>query len=195
MRSHCPHLRVKRLLVAAPILLLGAAPCLAAPALDHLRAERSGGSVVVSLQIREALDPPRLEEIETGIESIVRYRIRLLHRRTGLLDEELADVEVEACVRRDALSRQYTLTRRVDGDTVEKRMTADPDEMKRFLTTLDRVPVATADLLASGEQYEVRARGDLGLVWRFYLIPWPSSTGWERAAVAPDKGPRDTGTP
>ena len=195
MRSHCPHLRVKRILVAASILLAGAAPCLASPTLDSLRAEAKGGAVVVSLHIREALDAPRLEEIEAGIESIVRYRIRLLRRRAGLMDEELADVEVEACVRRDALSRQYTLTRRVDGDTLEKRMTADPDEMKRFLTTLDRVPVAPADLLAAGQQFEVRARGELGLVWRFYLIPWPSSTGWERAPVAPEKGPGDSGTP
>jgi len=195
MRSHSPHLRVRRLLIAAAILLVGASPCLSSPALDRLHAERSGGSVVVSLQIREALDPPRLEEIETGIESIVRYRIRLLRRRSGLMDEELADVEVEACVRRDALSRQYTLTRRVDGDTVEKRMTADPEEMKRFLTTLDRVPVAPADLLLPGREYEIRARGDLGLVWRFYLIPWPSSTGWEHAPVAPEESVRESATP
>jgi len=186
---------VKRTLIAAALLLVGAAPCLASPSLDRLRAERSGGAVVISLQIREALDPPRLEEIEAGIESVLRYRIRLVRRRAGLLDEELADVEVEACVRRDALSRQYTLTRRVDGDTVEKRMTADPEEMKRFLTTLDRVPVAPADLLVAGQEYEVRARGDLGLVWRFYLIPWPASTGWERAPVTPEDAGRDAGTP
>lgn len=187
---------MKRLLLAAAILLVGASPCLASPALQGLRAEAKAGSVVVSLEIRDALDPPRLEEIESGIESVVRCRIRLVRRRAGLLaDEELADVEVEASVRRDALSRQYTLTRRVDGDTLEKRMTADPEEMKRFLTTLDRVPVAPADLLAAGQTYEVRARGDLGLVWRFYLIPWPASTGWERAPVALESERRDPGTP
>ena len=187
---------MKRPLIAAAILLLGAYPCLASPALERLQAEAKGGSVLVSLEIREALDPPRLEEIESGIESVVRYRIRLLRRRAGLLaDEEMADVEVEASVRRDALSRQYTLTRRVDGDTLEKRMTADPEEMKRFLTTLDRVAVAPADLLATGQQYEVRARADLGLVWRFYLIPWPASTGWERAPVTREGERRDTASP
>ena len=187
---------MKRLFVAAAILLPGAVPCLASPTLEQLHAEAKAGSVVVSLQIREALDAPRLEEIESGIESVVRYRIRLLRRRAGLLaDEELADVEVEASVRRDALSRQYTLTRRVDGDTVEKRMTADPEEMKHFLTTLDRVAVASADVLVAGQQYEVRARGDLGLVWRFYLIPWPANTGWERTPVTTGGEARDPASP
>jgi hypothetical protein len=174
---------VKRYPIAAAILLLSAAPCLAAPGLFDLVAARSGGSILVSLQLRDALDPARLEEIETGIESTMRYRVRLMRKRSGLMDEELVDVEIEACVRRDALSRQYTLTRRLDGDTREKRMTADPGEMRRFLTTLDRVPIAPVDLLQAGEQYEVRARGELGLVWRFYLIPWPSTTGWVRAPL------------
>ena len=150
--------------------------------------------MVVSLQLRDAIDSARLEEIETGIESIVRYRVRLLRRRSGLLaDEELVDVEIEACVRRDALSRQYTLTRRVDGDTVEKRMTADPEEMRRFLTSLDRVPIGPVDRIAAGEQYEVRARGDLGLIWRFYLIPWPSTTGWVRVPLPPAEDDKDGG--
>ena len=180
---------MKRHLIAAAVLLLSAAPCLASPGLFELSATRTGESVVVSLQMRDAIDPARLEEIETGIESTVRYRVRLMRQRSGLMDEELADVEIEACVRRDALSRQYTLTRRLDGDTLEKRMTADPAEMRRFLTSLDRVAIAPADLLKAGEHYEVRARGDLGLVWRFYLIPWPSTTGWVRA---PLEGPDDT---
>jgi hypothetical protein len=185
---------VKRHLIAAALLLFSAAPCLASPGLFDLRAERATGSVVVSLQLKDAIDAARLEEIETGIESTVRYRVRLLRRRSGLLaDEELADVEIEACVRRDALSRQYTLTRRLDGDTVEKRMTADPEEMRRFLTVLDHVPIASADLVAAAGEYEVRARGDLGLVWRFYMIPWPSTTGWVRVPLPPEEKERDGG--
>ena len=30
----------------------------------------------------------------------------------------------------------------------------------------------------------------VGLVWRFYVIPWPMDTGWERVPIGPQGGKR-----
>jgi len=38
----------------------------------------------------------------------------------------------------------------------------------------------------------LRARGELGLVWRFYLIPWRQNTDWARVDLAP-LAPKETG--
>jgi hypothetical protein len=180
---------LRRVLVAILIASVSAVPCLAAaPTLSDLRVDREAGRILVSLRLEGGLDPSRLEEIEAGIETTVRYRLRLMRRRSGLPDTDLAAVDVESSVRRDALSRQYTLTRKAGGETIEKKMTADSAEMQRFLTTLDRVPLADLQDLENPAECYVRARADLGLTWRFYLIPWPLTTEWARTPLPVEEG-------
>jgi len=138
---------------------------------------------MASVRLVDGLTPERLEEIESGIETVLEYRIQVARRRVGLPDEVLVRRRVECLVRRDALARQYTLTKRVDGELVERRVATDVDGMRLFLTRIDDVPLARTMDLPVGVDLEVRARCDLGLQWRFYLIPWRMTTGWERAPV------------
>jgi hypothetical protein len=185
---------LKRLLVAILLASAAGAPCLAAaPIVSDLKADRVDGRILVSLRLDGGLDSSRLEEIEAGIETTVRYRLRLLRRRPGLPDTELAAVDVESSVRRDALSRQYTLTRKAGDETIEKKMTADGAEMQKFLTTLERLPLADLQDVDKPSECYVRARADLGLTWRFYLIPWPLTTEWARIALPADEGQDATG--
>jgi hypothetical protein len=171
--------------MAALILAAAAAwPCTAAePALVDLSTRYQGESLMVSVRLVAGLTPERLEEIESGIETVLEYRIQVTRRRVGLPDEVLVRRRVECLVRRDALARQYTLTRRVDGELVERRVATEADGMRSFLTRIDDMPLARNVDLPAGVELEVRARCDLGLQWRFYLIPWRMTTGWVRAPV------------
>ena len=159
-------------------------PCMAAePALVDLSTRYQGENLVVSVQLVDGLTPERMEEIESGIETVFEYRIQVTRRRVGLPDEVFVRRKVECLVRRDALARQYTLTRRVDGELVERRVAAEADLMRAFLTRIDDLSLARRVDLPEGLELEVRARCDLGLQWRFYLIPWRMTTGWARAPV------------
>lgn len=180
---------VKRSLVAAALVLVAAvAPAAAGnPVLDGLAVTRQGDDYVLSCRLVDGLTPAMLEEIEAGIETTLDYRLQVYRRRSGLPDDQVARRVVQCSVRHDALTRQYTLTRRVDGDLVETRVSPDPVEMRDFLTTLRNVPIARASELVTGEEYYVRARCDLGLVWRFYLIPWRLDTDWARITITPSR--------
>jgi len=168
-------------------LILAAAPawpCTAAePALVDLSTRYQGENLMVSVRLVDGLTSERLEEIESGIEAVLEYRIQVTRRRVGLPDEVLVRRRVECLVSRDALARQYTLTRRVDGELVERRVATEGDVMRSFLTRIDDMPLARHVDLPAGVDLEIRARCDLGLQWRFYLIPWRMTTGWARAAV------------
>ena len=81
----------------------------------------------------------------------------------------------------------------MDGELAEKRVTTDPKEMSSFLTTLPAVTVArVAEVEPDDGTLYLRARGELGLVWRFYLIPWRQNTDWARVDLAP-LAPKETG--
>jgi uncharacterized protein DUF4390 len=170
-----------------PALILSAAatwPCAAGePVLSDLSAAYRGETLTASLRLVDGLSPERLEEIESGIETVLEYRLQVTRPRVGLPDEVLAKKRVECIVRRDALAKHYVLTRRVDGELDERHVATDGETMRDFLTRIDGLPVARVAELPAGAPLEVRARCDLGLQWRFYLIPWRTTTGWAHAAV------------
>jgi len=175
---------VKRPLLAAALALLIGAPTLAGPpVIVDLSVNQQGDDYLASGRLVDGLSAAMLDEIDAGIETTLDYRLQLLRRRSGLPDDVLARRLLECTVRHDALTRQYTLTSRLDGEMVETRVTGDAVEMRAFLTTLRAVPLVRASDLVPGEEYYLRVRGDLGLVWRFFLIPWRLNTEWARAEV------------
>lgn len=184
-------------LLAAALLASAAAfrPAAAEPALADLVPAFRDDALVVSVRLVDGLSPDHLDGIESGIETTIEYRAQVCRRRAGLPDDVVVRRRIESVVRRDALARQYLLTRRIDGELVERRVTADSREMIDFLTRLEAVPVARGDEIPAAEEgLYLRARCDLGLTWRFYLIPWPLGTGWVKAPI-PAAAAHGTDTP
>lgn len=173
------------LLTVCLITGLNAAPAIAGPALTHLTAERHGETYVASCRLEGGLTPEVEEEIAAGLPWTIEFRLNLYRRRPVLPDQLVLKHRIECTVRYDTLTQQYTLTRGVDGELQETRVTDDVAAMREFMTALAGVPLVRADSLDPGGEYYLKAKSGLGgLVFRFYLIPWPNDTGWERVPVA-----------
>jgi hypothetical protein len=171
-------------------LLLGAAidAPRPAPALTDVRLFTSEGKVHAACRLQNAITPEMSEEIAAGLETILEYRFQVVRRRTGWIDEVVVRHRVECAVRNDALTRQYTLTRRVDGVVVDSQATSDETAMRDFVTTIGGVPLIDTAQLEAGREYYIRVRGDIGLMWRFYLIPWRLNTDWIEMPIAAGGG-------
>jgi len=146
--------------------------------IDTLNVDLDGEVYVASAHLKDALTAERIEEIDAGLEITISYRLNVYRQRSGLPNPSISKVRIECTVQHDALTRQYTLTRRIDGELQEKKVTPDEGQMRDFMTVLERLPVATAEEIVPGESYYIKARADLGLVWRFYMIPWRDRTPW-----------------
>ncbi len=180
--------------------VIAAAACLAA-ALSSIRAETptlqdltvvvEGEHYVASCRLNAGLTPEILEEIDAGLETTIGYRLQCLRIRHGLPDEMILKRRIRCTVRYDALTKQYTLTRRVDGEVQDTRVTHDAQAMRGFLTALHRLPLVRVADLAPDQEYYLRAKSDIGLVWRFYLIPWTLDTDWIRVPITPSGGGAD----
>ncbi|MGH9749872.1 MAG: DUF4390 domain-containing protein [Candidatus Polarisedimenticolia bacterium] len=163
------------------------------PVLVELGTRLEEGQVLASVRLEGALTPALAEEIGAGLETTVEYRLHLYRRRSGFLDALVARRQVACTVRHDTLTRQFTLVRRVDGEIAETRVTDDEADMRAFLTGLRDLPVAGTAVLEPGRSYYLKAKSNLGLVWRFYLIPWSLDTPWIRAEIgAPAGSPHAT---
>jgi len=170
--------------LAVACLALAWSPVLAgSPALVDVKVTVDAESYLASCRLDSGLTPEILEEIDAGLETTIGYRFQLLRRRVALPDETIARHRVKCTVRHDALTRQYTLTRRIDGEVQDTRVAGDAQAMRDFLTVIDRVPLARRSDLAPGQTYYLRAKSDIAFIWRFYLIPWPLDTVWVRVPI------------
>lgn len=170
---------------------LCAAPAMAGPALTHLTAQRQGETYVASCRLEGGLTPEIEEEIAAGLPRTIEFRLNVFRRRTAFLDQLVLKRRIECTVLYDPLTQQYTLTRRVDGELRETQVTDAAAAMRAFMTALDSVPLVRTDSLDPEEEYYLKAKSGLGgLVFRFYLIPWPNDTGWERVSIGHPGGKR-----
>lgn len=162
------------------------------PVLVDVRVERVGEYFLVSGRLEGGLSPKLIEEISAGIETTILYRLHLHLRRDGLPDPAITKIKVYCTVRRDALTRQYTLTRRIDEEVDETRVTEDEEEMRTFITSMNAVPIARHDDLSADGEYYLKAKARVGMMWRLYLLPWPLDTDWVRVGLdITQSGPDD----
>lgn len=175
---------MRSLIVLTAVWWAATSALIAEPAaIDDLQVDLDGEVYVASARLQGGLTAERIEEIEAGLEITIAYRMNVYRERPGLPNPSVSKLRIECTVQHDALTRQFTLTRRIDGELQEKKVTPDAGQMRRFMTMLERVPVATAEELLPGETYFLKARADLGLVWRFYMIPWRDRTPWVQTPI------------
>ncbi|PYS96927.1 MAG: hypothetical protein DMF50_02480 [Acidobacteria bacterium] len=174
-----------------------AAACLAAavglaraepPALTDLKVVRKDAGYVASCRLAGWPSVDLREEIAAGLETSVNYRLQVYQRRGGLPDILLLKRRVRCTVRHDALTRQYTLTRFIDGELQDTRLVSEEAAMRDFMTALAGIPLLPVTDLPPGHEYYLKAKSDVGLVWRFYLIPWTLDTAWARVPIGVTEG-------
>ena len=178
----------RRLLACALTASLSVVAAIAAPTLTHLTAERDGDTYRASCRLDGALTDQVQEEIAAGLATTIEYRLAVYRRRSAFFDQLVLKKRIECAVRYDTLTQQYTLTQRVDGDLLETKVTDDTAAMREFMTFLHDVPLLKSTALEPGEEYYLKAKSNLGLVWRFYVIPWPMDTDWVRIPLQPEGG-------
>jgi uncharacterized protein DUF4390 len=165
---------------------LTAAPAIGGPVLTHLVAETHGDAYQASCRLEGGLTPDVEEEIASGLATTIEYRLHVYRRRAAFFDQLLVKRRVQCTVHFDTLTQQYTLTRRIDDDLQETKVTNDPAAMREFMTSLKEVPLLKTEALKPDEEYYLKAKSDLGIVWRFFLIPWPMDTDWKRVPIGPE---------
>jgi len=189
----------------APCLCLVGALALAAPApagaresgqkprLESLHAEARGPDVFLRFRLDGALNPELATKIEAGLETAIRYDIRLYrHNAHWLWDDRIDGRRYRVAVTYDPVTREYVLAETLDGRPLSRSTTRDFAEVTRRLVSRDNLLVVRVgeDEPHTNLYLEVRAVFDSGYL--FTIIPVDARTEWKpsnrfdvRTAVAP----------
>ncbi len=131
------------------------------------------------------MDDEMLDNIASGLETAIDYRVEVLRQRRFWPDETTAQHRLQASVKYDSLSRQYSLVLRVDGEVRRSSTTDKPEEMKRWLTEIGGIPLGPVSGFMPPEDFSVRVKSDLRPRFVLFFIPWNRDTSWERIPLTP----------
>ena len=178
----------RRISVGLVALAIQAAPAVSAEgdsrlSISQLSAVVRDGRVVLDLESEGLLDARSLERLESGLPLEYRYQVEIFSRRRGWFDKGRGNATIDLQAVYDAVSREYTVTRRLDGDLFDVKSARSLDELEPLLTHLEQLPVLQVSDLPLGDDPELRARivSD-ERTWR-WLVPRPITGDWSTAQL------------
>jgi hypothetical protein len=116
----------------------------------------SDRTVLVSAEVTDAYSDEIRQEIASGLRTTFSYDIELRVVVPAWVDRTIATATVTTSDQYDNLTRRHTLSRLVDGRIEDSSVTDDDAVVRRWLTTLSRVPLCDTSKLDAARDYYVR---------------------------------------
>lgn len=112
--------------------------------------------MVVTLEIADAYTDDIREAISSGLKTTFTYDVELRMLVAGWVDRTIATAVVSISDQYDNLTRRHSLSRTVDGRIDEAIVTDDEEVVRRWLTTVERLPLVATSRLERNREYYVR---------------------------------------
>ena len=133
----------------------------------------------MSFSTPRAVTPAIEQAIASGLPTTFTYDVELRRPSTFWFDKLVDSARIAVTVRFDPLTRRYHVTLLQDGRVAEERTTDNVEDVRRWVSTFERLPLFTTRELQEHTTYDVRVRGRTSPrhTWSFW--PWarPSAHG------------------
>ena len=116
----------------------------------------NGDRVVVSVELVDSYTKEIREAIASGLRTSFTYDVELRMVVPVWVDRTIATSVITITDQYDNLTRRHSLSRIVDGRVEESLVTEDEDVVRRWLTTLTRMPLCQTSKLDPNRDYYVR---------------------------------------
>jgi len=160
--------------------------------IHELQVENAPHDLFVSFRLTGAFSKEIREQIESGLPVTFNYYVEVVHRRAAWFDATRVRKVLSATVAYDTLTRQYRLTRSVDGEMLETTVSDREAEMARFMTAVERLRMCDPADLSGEEPLYLRVKSRVQKRFVFFFIPWDFETSWARIGLkigSPSGGP------
>ena len=146
--------------------------------LSGLEVRVADGWVRVSFDLEGAFDDAVRERIASGLATSFTYQLRLVRPRRLWFDKVVGSATVEVVARYNALTREYAINTKRDGELVGSRVVSSAEELEAAATRLEDFAAVEVAGLRAERPMVVRARAELGTRTILSLIPAIRTTEW-----------------
>ncbi len=126
----------------------------------NLVAQIKNSDVLVSVNLIRGFNQTTEEDIRNGIPKELFYYLLLTRRQPLWFDEETLSKTIKFTVKYDLLKKNYIVIKRVD-DGVQQEITEDFMAMKRLISTINNVKIASTNMLNDRDTYYVSVKAEM----------------------------------
>jgi hypothetical protein len=112
--------------------------------------------VLISFELADAYTDDVREAISSGLRTTFTYDVALRMVVPAWVDRTIATAVIGASDQYDNLTRRHSLSRTFDGRVADAAVTEDEAVARRWLTTLNRLPLCGTSKLDPSRDYYVR---------------------------------------
>ena len=134
--------------------------------------------VKVSFRLVGAFDDVLKRRIESGVPTSLLYRVQLLRDRKRWFDKRVFSSTLQVIAMYNAITREYLINYKHDGDLIDSRLVRDPKELEAAMTEFESFPALTLDPESTDQRLLGRVRAELGTSTIFFFIPTTVTTPW-----------------
>ena len=152
------------------------------PRVESLQADARGPDVFTRFRLAGALNPELATKIESGLETAIRYEIRLYrHNAHWLWDDYMDTRKYRVAVTYDPVTREYVVVETMDGRALQRSTTHDFREVARRLLSRENLLVFRVRHDDWRTNLYVRMRATFDSGYLFAIIPVDSRTPWKES--------------
>lgn len=133
--------------------------------------------LVLGFTLAELDDAELKERLDSGLPTALVYEIELIRERS-LVDKTAARSRLQMIAMFNALTREYLLNVKLDGELIESRVLRDPQELLAAMTRIQKLSVFDLRERSRDDRFQVRVRAELGTTTTFLFVPRVVHTDW-----------------
>lgn len=139
-----------------------------------------GAEAYLSFRLDIAFDDELLSRIQSGLPTGFDFKFALgkEQRRWWWFDRDLAGSRLQVVAMYNAVTRDYLVNYKRNGELVESRTVRDVTELKTAMTQFSRVLAFNLANVETRKMLLVRVRAEVGSKNLFSLIPTTLKTDW-----------------
>ena len=162
--------------------------------IENLRVGIADGQISASFRLENAFDAELIERVQTGLPTGFQFTfkiVRPLPLWPFTTTRSLDTTRFQAVAMYNAVTREYLVNYKQDGDLINSRVVLDLDELQVAMTRFEDVMLFSTEEIASSRRLHVRARAAVGSRSLLFLIPTTVKTDWaesERFRLSSEAG-------
>lgn len=141
-----------------------------------------GGQLLAGFRLEGGFGDELQKRIDSGLPTSLVYELELVRARRSFFDKALAGGELRVIAMYNALTREYLVNFKHDGNLIGSKVLRDPAELRRAMTEIAALPAFATAQRSRDERYQLRVRAELGTGTVFFFIPHTLRTDWAESA-------------
>ncbi|MEE9218081.1 MAG: DUF4390 domain-containing protein [Acidobacteriota bacterium] len=151
--------------------------------IDHLQVEAQSRQLSINFRVSGAFTDEVEEIIASGLPVTFHHTVRAYRRRAGWFDQRVAETVVTTSAAFDTLTKQYSVSRTVDGQMVDTLVTDKAEDMRNWMTVIDGILLSCEHDTEPLERYYVKVKSEIQNRFVFFFIPWDFETDWAKSTL------------